>query len=107
MRTKTTSANYACGGVTGHATDCDQSVCFRVAGTARERRDAFMQAIKSLVERKEWQAAYDAVVKLGPSVGRTDRWLSACEWFIDQRERKASLSWIVAQGSVWLAHANS
>lgn len=78
MKAWTTGANYACGGITGHADDCNRELCFKVAGNAKERRDQFMQSLRKLVEREEWQAAYDA--ELSDERGLTTHALEA--WMI-------------------------
>lgn len=72
-----------------------------------EKRNLFLAAIGGLISAELWQEAYDAVVLVGPELGRSKRWHDACAWFVDQNNGGRPLDWTVIQGSVWLGHANA
>lgn len=39
------------------------------------------------------------------SLGRTDRWVSACKFAHDEIEKGSPPDWAVLQGLVWMSHA--
>lgn len=51
----------------------------------------------------------DRIAEEGPKLGKTARWLAACQWsknaIEENPESESHVRWAVVQGSVYLAHA--
>lgn len=103
------SALYECHGG-DHLVTCPLHPIGRLMGAVMplaQKRDLFLKALGELIGAEWWQEAYDAVVLVGPELGRSKRWHDACAWFVTQKNADRPLSWIVQQGTIWLGYANA